>query len=83
VWKKLNEMMLKHVFLKPNFKGFMVDITQANWNVVKIVYGSGDPSFKMVDKERTCLFHWIQALNKHTKQLIRPNLQDEHKALCH
>jgi hypothetical protein len=26
MWTKLNEMMLKHMFLKPNFKGFMVDI---------------------------------------------------------
>jgi hypothetical protein len=31
----------------------MVDITQANWNAVKIVYGSRDPSIKMVDKEHT------------------------------
>jgi hypothetical protein len=51
--------------------------------MVRIVYGSGDPSIKMVDKERTCLFHWTQSLDKHTKQLIRPELQDEHKALCH
>jgi hypothetical protein len=57
MWTKLNEMMLKHKFPKPNFKGFMVDSAQANWNMVRIVYGSGDPSIKMVDKERTCLFH--------------------------
>jgi hypothetical protein len=25
MWTKLNEMMLKHGFAKPNFKGFMVD----------------------------------------------------------
>jgi hypothetical protein len=25
MWTKLNEMMLKHNFLKPNFKGFMVN----------------------------------------------------------
>ncbi len=37
----------------------------------------------MVDKECTCLFHWIQSLDKHTKQLIRPMLQDEHKVFCH
>ncbi len=51
--------------------------------MVKIVYGSGDPFVKMVDKECTCLFHWTQSLDKHTKQLITPKLQDEHKALCH
>jgi hypothetical protein len=37
----------------------------------------------MVDKEHTCLFHWAQSFDKHTKQLIRPKLQDEHKAFCH
>jgi hypothetical protein len=25
MWKKLNETMMKHGFLKPNFKGFMAD----------------------------------------------------------
>jgi hypothetical protein len=59
----------------PNFKRFMVDNAQANWNDVRIMYGSGDASMKMVDKERTCLFHWIQQLDRHTKQLIAPKLQ--------
>jgi thymidylate kinase len=36
----------------------------------------------MVDKEHTCLFHWSHSLDKHTKQLIRPKLQDEHKVFC-
>jgi hypothetical protein len=72
MWKKLNETMLKHRFPKPNFKGFMVNNAQANWNV--IIYGSKDSSIKMVDKERTCLFHWTQPLDKHTKQLIRLEL---------
>jgi len=35
----------------PTFKGFMVYGAQANWNVVRIVYGIGDPTAKMVDKE--------------------------------
>jgi len=43
MWTKLNEMMLKHEIPKPKFKGFMVDDAQANWNVVKIIYGSKDP----------------------------------------
>ncbi len=57
MWTKFNETMSKHGFLKPNFKIFMVDSTQANWNAVKIVYGLGVPFVKMVDKEHTCLFH--------------------------
>jgi hypothetical protein len=28
----------------PNFKGFMANNVQANWNVVQILYGSGDAS---------------------------------------
>jgi hypothetical protein len=56
----------------------MVDNTQANWNVIIIVYGSKDPSVRMVDEECTCLFNWIQSFNKHTKQLIKPKLQGEH-----
>jgi hypothetical protein len=57
MWTKLNETMLKHGFPKLNFKGFMDDSAQANWNTIKIVYGSKDPFIKMVDKEYTCLFH--------------------------
>jgi hypothetical protein len=76
-------MMLKHGFAKMNFKGFMADNTHANWNVVKIVYGFGDPFIKMVDKECTYLFHWTQLLDRHTKQLIKLDLQDQHNVLCH
>jgi hypothetical protein len=82
MWTKLNQTILKHGFPKPNFKGFMANSAQANWNAIKIVYGSRDPSIRMVE-EHTYLFHWIQSLDKHTKRLIRPKLQDEHKVLCH
>jgi hypothetical protein len=34
----------------PNFKGLMVDNAQANWNIVWIVYGSGDASELMLDR---------------------------------
>jgi len=48
MWTKFNETMLKHEFPKPNFKGFMADNAQANWNIIRIVYGSGDPFVRMV-----------------------------------
>jgi hypothetical protein len=57
MWTKLNETMLKHGFLKSNFKGFIIDISQTNWNIITIVYGFRDPSVGMVDKECTYLFH--------------------------
>jgi hypothetical protein len=40
----------------PNFKGFMVDNAQANWNVIRIVYGNKNESELMVDKKHTCFF---------------------------
>ncbi len=41
----------------PNFKGFIVDNSQAKWNVVHIVYGTRDFIVNMIDKESTWLFH--------------------------
>jgi hypothetical protein len=38
---------------------------------------------KMIDKKCTCLFHWIQLFDKHTKQLIKPEFQDQHIFFCH
>jgi hypothetical protein len=58
MWTKLNQVMLRFGLANPNFKGFMVDNAHANWNVVHIMYGFRDVSMKMVNKERTCLFHW-------------------------
>jgi hypothetical protein len=43
--------MLKFGLANPNFKGFMADNAHANWNVVHIVYNSGDAFMKMIDKE--------------------------------
>jgi hypothetical protein len=39
MWTKFNETMLKHGFLKPNFKEFMTDSAQTNWNDVRTIYG--------------------------------------------
>ena len=64
------------------FKGFMADSAQANWNAVQIVYGGGDPTVPMEEWERTCLFHWMQSLEKHTKADIRGDLQEQHRQLC-
>ncbi len=34
LWQNLNKVMVNNGVLNPNFKGFMADNTQANWNVV-------------------------------------------------
>jgi hypothetical protein len=39
-----------------------------------------DATIRMVDKKHTSLFHCTQSLNRHNKQLIRLELQDQHKA---
>jgi hypothetical protein len=73
--------MVWHDIPKPKFKGFMADSTQANWNAVRVIYGSGDATIPMKDQERTCLFHWAQFLEKHMKADIRANLQHQHRQL--
>ena len=56
-WTQLNTVMRENGVDTVNFKGFMVDSAQANWNAVRKVYGSGDPGVGMEGRERTCLFH--------------------------
>jgi len=76
LWKKLNVVVNKKGMGTLVFKRFMVDTMQVNWNVVQIIYGIGNPTVKMVDKKWTCLFLWIQSLNKHIKQLIALSFHD-------
>jgi hypothetical protein len=82
LWKNLNDVMARHGVPEPKFKGFMANSAQANWNAVRVIYGSGDASIPMKDQERTCLFHWAQSLEKHMKADIRADLQHQHRQLC-
>jgi hypothetical protein len=82
VWSSLLAVMEKHGMSNVNFKGFMCDSAQANFNAVRVIFGSGDRTVPMENRERTCLFHWKMALERHTKQLIRSDLQAEHIRLC-
>ena len=43
MWRELNNLRAKNSVKNINFKGFMVDNTQANWKAVQIIYGSGEP----------------------------------------
>jgi hypothetical protein len=47
MWREFNELMQKNGVENPNFKGFLTDSAQAHSNVVRIVYGSGDPKVPM------------------------------------
>jgi hypothetical protein len=81
-WQNLNHVMARHGIPHPIFIGFMADSVQANWNVIRIVYGSRDPKVPMEGRECTCFFNWKQSLEKHTKSYIKHELQDQHRHLC-
>ncbi len=50
MWQNLNKVMANNGVPNPNFKGFMANNAHANWNIVRIVYGSKNASEPMVDK---------------------------------
>jgi hypothetical protein len=81
-WNCLNNVMKDNGVPNPDFKGFMCDSAQANFNAVRTVYGSGDPKVPMVDRERTCLFHWATSMHKHTEKHIAKAFQAQHIRLC-
>ena len=74
--------MVENGVSKVNFKGFMADNIQANWNAMRIFYIYGDPTLPMVARECTYLFHWYASLDKMTQKYIKPSLQFQHKQLC-
>jgi hypothetical protein len=49
LWKNLNAVLARHGVLEPKFKGFMADSAQANWNAIRVIYGSGDAAIPMKD----------------------------------
>jgi hypothetical protein len=49
--QKLKVIIERKELGTPTFKGFMIDGAQANWNDVHIVYGTGNPTMKMVNKK--------------------------------
>ena len=65
-----------------NFKGFMDDSAQANFNAMRTIYEDGDSSLPMVSRERRCLFHWFASLDKMIQKYIKPSLQFQHKQIC-
>ena len=65
-WKILNFVMAENDIPNVNFKGFMANSVQANWNAVKTIYRDGDPSLPMVARKRTCLLYWSASSDKMT-----------------
>jgi hypothetical protein len=57
MWSSLVKVLEKHGMTNPNFKGFMVDSAQVNFNIVRRIFGARDPTIPMLDKVHLCLFH--------------------------
>ena len=83
MWQSMLAVMEKHGVLNVNFCGFMAESAQTNFNAVREIFGSGNKSQSMENKERICLFYWTMTLDRHIKRYIRPKLQDMHNRLCH
>ena len=80
-WNHLNDVMDNLGYPKPHFAGFMADEAGANWNAIRTVYNGG-PENILVGRERSCLFHWEQSLQKHTKKYVLPAYRRKHVELC-
>ena len=83
MWRSLLEVMERHSCQKVEFAGFMADNARTNFNAVHEIFGFDDKTIPVAGKERTCQFHWLMALDRHTRQHIKPELQAMHKRLCH
>lgn len=52
------KVVQKHGMDDPNFKGFMANNTHANWNALRNIFGSWDPTNAMFGKTYMPFFHW-------------------------
>ena len=80
-WRNLNAVMERCGHDPPDFAGFMSDEAGANWLAIRFVYNGG-PQNIMEGRERSCLFHWEQSLQKHTKKLVNVEKQSDHIQMC-
>ena len=82
MWEALIRIMKKHGVPSPTFTGFMADSAQANFNAIRRIFGSGDPTIPMEGKERTCLLHWRKSFDLHNKRHIKLEFQEQHTRMC-
>ena len=78
-WENMNLVMVEHTGKAANFFGFMADEAGANWNAVRRVFNDGK---EMIDRERSCLWHWEDKLCVHTQRYIYIPHQEEHRKMC-
>lgn len=80
-WTNLNGVMERCGHDPPDFAGFMSDEAGANWLAIRTVYNGG-PQNVMEGRERSCLFHWEQSLQKYTKKFVPTEKRRHHIELC-
>lgn len=79
-WKLINnKTCLKYGIETVDFRGFMADGVQTNWNAVREVYSEGKPNPL---KEQTCCFHWEENLKRHSIDLVAIEFREESKKRC-
>ncbi len=60
MWSSLTRLVKKvGIIENVNFKGFMANNAQTNFNAMKRMFGFGDLTIPMVGRERICLMHWV------------------------
>lgn len=59
----------------------MANEAGANWATIRTVFNGG-PNNVLVGRERSCLFHWEQSLQKHSKKLVRKEVLQQHLDMC-
>ena len=80
-WNCLNEVLQQQGFPPADFAGFMSDEAGANWAAIRTVFNEG-PDNMMDGRERSCLFHWEQSLQKHSKRLVSKENFQVHLDMC-
>lgn len=75
----MNLVMVEHTGKAASFFGFMADEAGANWNAVRRVFNDGE---EMIERERSCLWHWEDNLCVHTQRYIYGPHEDKHREMC-
>lgn len=55
-WENMDVVMAYKKVTIVFLKGFMADNAKTTYNVVRMIYGDGDPRLPMVGCEHTCFF---------------------------
>jgi hypothetical protein len=63
MWNAFIRFMKENDVQNVNFKRFIANYAQTNFNAIITLFGSGDSKFPMENQECNCFDHWAQSLN--------------------